>query len=111
MKKVIRRGVEAAMINREAHIQSRSTAKRIVNKYDEEQIDLVNECLDDVNDAISMYYVNGPDDDRSIGRSIFNIKKDYLMEAIEYEILTKEEFDELYEALETVRSEQAVAVS
>lgn len=111
MKKLIKHSVEAAKTNRTAHIQSRSTAKKVLAKYNQEQIDLVDDCLDEINSYISNYYADGPDPDRSIGRLIFDIKKDYLSEALEYEILSKEEFDELYDALDIIRSDRALAVS
>ena len=49
-------------------------AKRELEHYDEEQVELVERCYDDVCDEISEYYMT--DDGRDVGPRISSIKRD-----------------------------------
>lgn len=93
--------------------QQIANAKEVIKQYSPEQVELVRECVDEENRALSDYYVDESsyDDDYSVGSTISEIKRDYASQAYEDDLLTPEEFDELHEAIETVDIESAASVS
>lgn len=82
-------------------------AKRELEHYDEEQVELVERCYDDVCDEISEYYM--ADDGRDVGPRISSIKRDWMFEAIEDDLLTEEEFDKLYDLVDIIHYQEASA--
>lgn len=85
-------------------------AKRQLAKYDEEKVDYVRQCVDDVNHDISAMHLNDLNDD-AISVNISGIKTDYLIEAIEDDLMTGEESNEIYNLLDIIGLEAASAYS
>lgn len=86
-------------------------ARRILNKYDREQIEYVEECQNEIAKEISRHYTEEEqlDNDDVIGVSLSLIKTDYLIGAIEDDLMTEEEFDEIFDALDIISIDTASA--
>jgi len=87
---------------------SRVNAREILKKYTPDQIALVQKCNDDLNAEISKQFAE--DWDPEVGAVNLNsIKTDWLIEAIEDDLLTEEEFEELLSAIDVLDTESANA--
>lgn len=87
---------------------SRVKAREILKKYTPDQIALVQKCNDDLNAEISKQFAE--DWDPEVGAINLNsIKTDWLIEAIEDDLLTEEEFEELLSAIDVLDTEAANA--
>jgi hypothetical protein len=84
-----------------------SRAERELNNYTEEQVSLVEECYEDVIEEISEWYMR--DDGSDVGHQISSVKRDWMLQAIEDDLLTEEEFDKLYDLVDTVHYREAAA--
>ena len=86
-----------------------SEAKRALGQYTDEQIQYVKECQDELASAISDSYFdeNGEfaDEDRPIGSQLSEIKRDYMVGAIEDDLMTEEEFEDIMALLDVVSLE------
>lgn len=92
MKRMIRSSVSntIAKINK---------AKRELDNYSPEQVEYVQECQDEISKAISKYYEL---EDESVGPRLSEIKRDYLVGAIEDDLMTEEEFDDIFALLDVI---------
>ena len=85
-----------------------AAAKQIVRGYDDEQIQLVKDCLKEEANLVHKYSINensaeaGAYDDYPLGVELSGIQTDYMLDAIESDLLTEEEWNELYDALNTL---------
>lgn len=91
------------------HLHSYKEAEAILDNYSKEQVDYVRNCYNDVLDEISKLYEENEKDDDFIGVSISGIKTDWLIGAIEDDLMEEEEFEEIYRALETLGERDAMA--
>ena len=91
------------------HAQTAGQARRKLNSYDKEKVDYVQKCYDDVLAAISDMYSVDDYDERVADVNIGAIKTDWLIGAIEDDLMTEEEFNEIYDLLETIGAEEANA--
>ena len=85
-------------------------AKRELANYDQEKIDYVRRCQDDMMQAISDSYVEDESGDlyqEPIGPKLSEIKRDYLVGAIEDDLMTEEEFEDIYNLLDVVALEMS----
>lgn len=83
-----------------------SNARAIVAKYNDEQVKLVQQCYNEICHIISVKMWEPME---GAGYSISECKNDYMLEAIEDELLTEEEFKELFKAIEVIGTENAMA--
>lgn len=81
-------------------------AKRDLIKYDKEKVDYVRECQDEITKVISDYYA-GDDDVDYTGPKLSEIKRDYLVGAIEDDLMTEEEFEDIFDLLDIIDIEYA----
>lgn len=87
---------------------SRAAAREILKKYSPEQIKLVQKCNDDMNAEISKQFYE--DWDLEVSSINLNaIKTDWMIEAIEDDLLEEDEFEELLSAIEVLGYEEANA--
>ena len=85
-----------------------ANAKQELKKYTREQIRYVKDCYAEVLRAIADYY---SEDKEVEGINISTIKTDYLVGAVEDDLMTEDEFNYIYDLLETIGQEDAWAVS
>lgn len=81
-----------------------NSAKRELEQYDSAKVDYVKECIDEITKAISDSYQR-EDDDRPVGPILSEIKRDYLVGAIEDDLMTEEEFEDIYDLLDIISLE------
>ena len=84
-------------------------AQDTLKKYTDEQVDYVRKCYDDVLRDISDYYTNEIDDPDVARINTNAIKTDWLIGAIEDDLMEEEDFEDIYTALETLGEEEAAA--
>ena len=86
-----------------------SEARRQLKQYDPEAVQYVQDCYDEVCRTISdRYFAEFEDNaDYSGGPSERQIKEDYCLGAIEDGLMSYEEFDEIYDLVETLGLEAA----
>lgn len=85
-------------------------AKDELAKYDKEKVDFVLRCQDDIMKAISDHYSEEHiDDDMPIGPSLSQIKNDWCEQALEDDLMTEEEFDDIFNLLDIISIETAHA--
>ena len=78
-------------------------AKDALADYDKEKVDYVRECQERLTKAISDYYTEGRDErDYNIGSELSEIKRDYMSGAIEDDLMTEEEFEDILALMDTV---------
>ena len=78
-------------------------AKGELAKYDKEKVDYVRECQEELTKAISDYYTEGKDEqDYNIGSELSEIKRDYMVGAIEDDLMTEDEFEDILALMDTV---------
>lgn len=80
-------------------------AKRELTKFPQECVDYVRECQDEIAKVISDYYTE--EEERPVGPEISQIKKDYMLGAIEDDMMTEEDFDEIFDLLDIINIEYA----
>ena len=81
-----------------------SSANKQLALYDAEKVDYVQECYDEVVKAISDSFVEDEDgylDQVPVGSTISEIKRDYLVGALEDDLMTEEEFNTIYDLIDT----------
>ena len=81
-----------------------ANAKQELKKYTREQISYVKDCYAEVLRAIADYY---SEDKEVEDINISTIKTDYLVGAIEGDLMTEDEFNYIYDLLETIGKEDA----
>ena len=87
-------------------------AKRELAQYDEEKVAYVRECQDEIMQAISDSYREDEYVDlyqEPVGSKLSEIKRDYLVGAIEDGMMTEEEFEAIFDALDILDLELAHA--
>lgn len=87
-------------------------AKRELAQYDEEKVAYVRECQDEIMQAISDSYREDESGDlyqEPVGSKLSEIKRDYLVGAIEDDMMTEEEFEAIFDALDILDLELAHA--
>lgn len=78
-----------------------NNAKRKLEQFDKDKVDFVTKCHDEVNKELSKRYSDDELDNEAISvTTISGIKTDYLIEAIEDDIMTEEEFNEIFRLLD-----------
>lgn len=84
-------------------------AKDELAKYDEEKVKYVQECQDEIMRAISDYYDDEHEDpaDWPTGPRISQIKNDYWEAALEDDLMTDEEFEDIFDLLDIISLEIA----
>lgn len=87
-------------------VKNISSAKKALSSYSNEQIEYVKECRDEMSKEISKYYTE-EDTDRHVGSKLSEIKRDYLVGAIEDELMTETEFDDIFDLLDVIDLEMA----
>lgn len=83
-----------------------SRARDTLKKYSSEQVKFVRDCLDEIISIANEGYDNQDIED-NISRNMNECLRDYKSVALEDDILTSEEFDELYEAMDILDTEEA----
>ena len=91
-----------------ANASNRAEACRILNKYSDEQIAFVQRCDDDLKAEISKQFVEDWDPEVS-AINLNAVKTDWMLGAIEDNLLTEEEFEEILSALDILDTESANA--
>lgn len=87
-----------------------ANAKQELKKFDKEKVQYVKDCYAEVLRAIADYYEQ--DDEYDITPvNVDTIKTDYLIGAIEDDLMTEDEFNYIYDLLDTIGQEDAWAVS
>lgn len=81
-------------------------ARRALKEYDSAKVDYVRECRDEMSKAVSDYLM---EDDTVSDINLSAIKTDYLLGAIEDELMSEEEFDAIFDLLDTIELESAHA--
>lgn len=81
-------------------------AQNALNKYDKEKVDYVRQCRDDIVEAISEKYQH-EDGDYPVGPKLSEIKRDYLVGAIEDDLMTEDEFEDILDLLDIISIEYA----
>lgn len=85
-------------------------AKRELAQYDEEKVAYVRECQDEIMQAISDSYREDESGDlyqEPVGPKLSEIKRDYLVGAIEDDLMTEEEFEDIFDAIDILDMELA----
>lgn len=86
-------------------------AKRALAQYDQEKVDYVRDCQEDIMEEINAQYFdedyNLVDEDRPVGPKLSEIKRDYLVGALEDDLMTEEEFEDIYNLLDVVALEMS----
>ena len=86
-------------------------AKRALAKYDPAKVDYVRDCQEDIMEEINAQYFdedyNFADEDRPVGTKLSEIKRDYLVGAIEDDLMTEAEFEDIYNLLDVVALEMS----
>lgn len=85
------------------------SAEDTLKKYSDEQVDYVRKCYDDVLKDISDYYTSEIDDPEVAKINTSAIKTDWLIGAIEDDLMEEEDFEDIYTALETLGERDAMA--
>ena len=81
-------------------------AKEALHKYPQDVIDYVKECRDKIVDRISQSYYT-EEEDAPVGPAVSEIKRDYMTGAIEDDMMTEEEFEEIFDLLDVLALEHA----
>lgn len=87
-------------------------AKDALAQYDEEQVEYVRECQQEIARVISDHYL---DDDQEtdhswpVGPRVSQIKEDYLLGAITEGLMSEEEFEDIFDLLDIIDLEYAQA--
>ncbi len=98
-------------------IQEIAKARRELEAYDPKKVEYVQKCYDDVLNEFNKYYETDEDGelieypDSVYGINTNAVKNDYLLGALEDELMTEEEFNHIYFLIETAQSEEAIAYS
>lgn len=100
----MKRWIHAATISDQ--VKKIRQAQNALTKFDPKKVEYVKECQDEIAKAISDSYVD-EDVDHPIGPMLSEIKRDYLVGAIEDDFMTEEEFDEIFDLLDIVSIELA----
>lgn len=87
--------------------------KKAIKEYTPEQLDYVKECQKELTDEISAYYEAGDDvdPDYDLAGSLHSIKSDYLLGAVESDLMSAEEFLNLLDLIDKADTEKAISVS
>ena len=94
-------------------VQDIQNAKRDLMKYDKEKVDYVRECQNEIMKAISDSYFDEDDnfleENKPVGSVLSEIKRDYLVGAIEDDLMTEDEFEDIFGLLDIIDIELAEA--
>lgn len=83
-------------------------SKQALSDYDKEKVDYVKECQNRITKAISDYYTEKKDEyDYNLGAELSEIKRDYMLGAIEDDLMTEEEFEDIMALMDVVDLELA----
>lgn len=100
----MKRWIHAASLPQQ--IKRITDAKNSLAQYSPEKVEYVRKCQDELTKAISDSYFR-EDDDRPVGPILSEIKRDYLVGAIEDDLMTEEEFEDILSLLDIVDIELA----
>lgn len=100
----MKRWIHAASIPQQ--IKKIRDAQDALNKYAPEKVAYVRECQDELIKAISDSYQR-EEDDRPVGPILSEIKRDYLVGAIEDDLMTEEEFEDILALMDIIDIELA----
>lgn len=100
----MKRWIHAASIPQQ--VKKITDAKKALAQYAPEKVAYVRECQDEITKAISESYFR-EDDDYPVGSKLSEIKRDYLVGAIEDELMTEEEFEDILDLIDTIDIELA----
>lgn len=104
----MKRYIHSNVMYTDTNALSRAAAREILKKYSPEQIKLVQKCNDDMNAEISKQFEEDWDPEMC-PISLNAIKTDWMIEAIEDDLLEEDEFEELLSAIDVLDSEEANA--
>ena len=83
-------------------------AKRELATYPAENVEYVKQCRDEILKAISDQYVDELENDKEVRNINLNaIKTDYMLGAIEDDMMTEEEFEKIYDLLDVIAFEMS----
>ena len=95
----MKRWVHAASIPQQ--VKKIADAKKALAAYAPEKVAYVKECQDELTRAISDSY-DREEDDRPVGPILSEIKRDYLVGAIEDDLMTEEEFEDILALVDVI---------
>lgn len=95
----MKRWIHAASIPQQ--VKKITDAKKALAQYDPKKVAYVRECQDEITKAISDSYQR-EEDDRPVGPILSEIKRDYLVGAIEDDLMTEEEFEDILALIDTI---------
>lgn len=97
----------------QSDLQKINKAKQELAKYDQKKVEYVRQCQDDIMDAISKYYTDEGFDEASenVGSNLSEIKRDWMLGAIEDDLMTEEEFEDILDLIDIIDLEYAAANS
>lgn len=101
--------VQSSTINASNEWAKYRIAQDTLKKYTDEQIDYVRECYDEVLADISNHYAWDDEEGDAPQINTDAIKTDYLVGAIEDDLMEEEDFEDIYTALETLGEREAMA--
>lgn len=106
MKRVIKSAMQDVF-------KSVSDAKYALNEYPRENVEYVKECRNEILKAISDSYNNVQDADQPIGSTLSEIKRDYMLGAVESGMMDEDEFEDILDLLDilSLQYSQAYASS
>lgn len=80
-------------------------AKKELQSYTDEQIQYVKDCQDEISKAISDNYAREDEGLDPVGPKLSEIKRDYMVGAIEDDLMTEEEFEDIFDLLDVIAIE------
>lgn len=98
----MKRWIHAASIPQQ--VKKIADARNALKQYDAEKVAYVQKCLDELTKAISDSY-DREEDDRPVGPILSGIKSDYLVGAIEDDLMTEDEFEDIFALLDVISLE------
>lgn len=88
--------------------QKLAEARETLGNFKSEQIQVVLNCWNDEATIISKYYIDDGYEDIWLGDQLSECKRDYMLEALDYD-LTEDMFETIYDALNVVKTHEAMA--
>ena len=89
-------------------IRDIENAKAELNRYEPEKVEYVQQCMQDIMEEINNYYA---EDQEVENINLSAIKTDWMLGAIEDDLMTEEEFEDIFNLLDIIDLEYAWANS
>ena len=87
-----------------------SDAKNALNGYDPENVEYVKECRDEILKEISRQYGEEVDTiDQPLGATLSEIKRDYMLGAVEDGMMDEDEFEDIFNILDELALEHSAS--